>query len=84
MRLRGNRLLLGETKASRRAGGEQIADVLFRVAAFVDDYRAEVVQVELATMAMLVGGGMEVREAAVTVSDAFERSMESSLRPTGD
>ena len=47
------------------------------MAAFLDDWRSEVEAVELRPLALLVGGEVEIREASVTVSDAFARSLET-------
>ncbi|MFT5430962.1 MAG: hypothetical protein ACI9OJ_001641 [Myxococcota bacterium] len=78
-RLRGHPLLLGDSVPIRRARVEELADVLLRVAAFVDDWRTEVKEVRIETLAMLLGGGAEIREACVVVSDAFERSIDTAL-----
>jgi hypothetical protein len=77
-RLRGAGLLLDDTTARRRETVAAIGDVLLRLAAFVRDRAAEIVSVEIHPLAVLVGGGIEVREACVTVGDAFVRSLESS------
>jgi hypothetical protein len=52
--------------------------VLQRLCAFVHDRRREVTQVELRPIALLLDGSVEVREACVTVSDAFERMLNSA------
>ncbi len=77
LRLRGHALLLGDAPRHRRAHIESLGDALLRIAAFVDDWRAEVVRVRIEPLAVLVGGRVEVREACVEVSDAFARSVES-------
>lgn len=76
-RLAGSALLLGGGAAQRRASVSAIADVLLRLAAFLDDHHREVERVELNPLALLVGGAVEVREACVLVGDAFLRSLES-------
>jgi hypothetical protein len=76
-RLAGAELLLGGGPAQRRASIAAITDALLRLAAFVDEHREEVERVELHPLALLVGGSVEVREACVTVGDAFLRSLES-------
>ncbi len=76
-RLDGAPLLLGGGPAQRKATVQAIADVLLRLAAFVDDHRAEVERVELHPLCLLLGGAMEVREACVSVGDAFLRGLES-------
>jgi len=75
-RLSGRSLLLDGGAAHRRETVEAIGDLLLRLAAFVDDRREEIDRVEIAPVALLVGGGVEVREACVTVGDAFLRSLD--------
>ncbi|MCG8557896.1 MAG: acetate--CoA ligase family protein [Proteobacteria bacterium] len=74
-RLRGARLVLDSRAAVRDANVESIADVLLRLAAFMNDRRAEVETVEMRPLALLPDGSAEVREALVMVGDAFERRM---------
>lgn len=74
-RLAGAGLLLEGTPGERRAVVTAIGDVLLRLAAFVHDFRREVEGVSLDPLAVLVGGGVEVREACVRVSDAFAQSL---------
>ncbi|MFK7988888.1 MAG: acetate--CoA ligase family protein [Sandaracinaceae bacterium] len=81
-RLAGADLLLAGPPAHRRASVQALSDVLLRLAAFVDDLRDEVERVELHPLALLVGGSTEVREACVTVGDAYLRSLEAP-RETG-
>ncbi len=76
-RLAGSELVLAGAAQDRRATVEAVADVMLRVAAFVDDRRREVERVEIDPLAVLIGGGAEVREACVTVGDAFLRSLEA-------
>lgn len=76
-RLAGAQLLLGGTPAQRRTSVAAITDVLLRLAAFVDDQKGEIERVELHPLALLIGGAVEVREACITVGDAFLRSLES-------
>ncbi|HEY8431520.1 MAG TPA: acetate--CoA ligase family protein [Sandaracinaceae bacterium] len=75
-RLAGSELVLGGGAAQRRASVGAIADALLRLAAFVDDHAREVERVELHPLALLANGTVEVREACVTVGDAFLRSLE--------
>jgi hypothetical protein len=77
-RLRGASLVLSGPPTRRRAHVEAIADSLLRLSAFVDRHRNEVVSVEIRPLALLVGGGVEAREACVTVSDYFLRSLEQT------
>lgn len=74
-RLAGSSLVLGPRSAQRRAHLDAIADVLHRLSAFVHDRRREVSGCELRPLALLLDGSVEVREACVTVSDAFERML---------
>jgi hypothetical protein len=73
-RLAGRDLLFAAPAAERSARVDQIADVLQRVAAFVNDRRREIESVELRPLAVLLDGSVEVREACVTVSDWFEKN----------
>jgi hypothetical protein len=57
------------------AGVEGLAQLCMRLASFVDAFRSEVARVELHPIALLVGGGAEVREAAVQVTDAFVQEL---------
>ncbi len=76
-RLAGSELLVGGGPAQRRACVGAIADVLLRVAAFVDEHRGEVDRVELNPVALLFSGAVEMREACITVGDAFLRSLDA-------
>jgi hypothetical protein len=49
----------------------------------VSDHREELERVELHPLALLLGGAIEVREACVTVGDAYLRTLESP-RPLGE
>jgi hypothetical protein len=80
-RLRGAPLILEGTSARRRAALEAIGDALLRLSAFVDRHREEIVSVEMRPLAILVAGGVEVREACVTVGDRFLRSLETTSTP---
>lgn len=79
-RLRGCALLLDGGAGERRRTVESLHDVLLRLAAFVHDWRREVVAVEIDPIALLVGAGVEVREACVEVGDAFVRSLAATGR----
>jgi acetyltransferase len=80
-RLQGNDLVLGGARARRKRNVEQIGDTLLRLAAFINDRVKEVESVELLPLALLSEGGVEVREACVTVSDSFERSVGGAVGP---
>lgn len=80
-RLRGRALLLGASAPERREAAASLGDVLLRVAAFVHEWRREIVSVEIDPVALLVGGAVEVREACVTVGDAFVRSLDAPASP---
>jgi hypothetical protein len=72
-RLRGRELILPGNRARTRSNLDAIGDTLMRVAVFVNELRDEIDAVELLPLALLTGGGVEVREACITVNDAFER-----------
>jgi ATP-grasp domain len=74
-RLAGRELLFG-AQNQRSEAALSLATLCLRAASFVDAFRREVSRVELHPVALLVGGGAEVREAAVQVTDAFVRDME--------
>ena len=74
-RLTGAPLLLGESAHERERNLLLLSQLFTRVAAFVDTYRQEVERVELHPVALLVGGGAELREAAIEVTDAFMREL---------
>jgi hypothetical protein len=78
LRLRGSSLLLAGTPQERTLAVSAIGDVLMRLAAFVHQWRDEVEAVEVNPLAILVGGELELREACVTVGDAFSRSLHAS------
>ena len=71
-RLSGCSLLLGSRPP--RVPSE-LADALLRAAAFVHEWRTEVVAVRLHPIAVHLDGTVEVQEACVEVSDAFERTL---------
>jgi hypothetical protein len=73
-RLAGADLLFATSPAQRKTRVESVADVLLRLAAFVNDRRSEIEAVELGPLAILLDGSAEVREACVSVSDFFERA----------
>ncbi len=81
-RLRGHELLFPES--TRREVLEHLGEVLLRLTVFLHRWRREVDALHIEPLAVLVGGQVEVREAAVTVGDAFERDLygtPSSERP---
>jgi len=82
-RLAGHALIFGRVPSELQTHVSAIADVLQRLSAFVHDQRREVTSGELRPLALLVDGSIEVREACVTVSDAFERMLQTppSARP---
>jgi acetyltransferase len=77
-RLQGSNLLFGKTPAQNKAHLDAVGDVLLRLSAFVHDRREQVDAVELRPMALLLDGSVEVREACIMVSDAFERSLSAA------
>ena len=80
LRLRGSSLLLAGTPQERAEAVSAIGDVLMRLAAFVHQWRKEIDLVEVNPLAILVGGQLEVREACVSVGDAFSRSLKAGTR----
>jgi hypothetical protein len=74
-RLAAHQLLLGHTSLERERNVLLLSDLFARVAAFVNAFRKEVDRVELHPVALLVGDGAEIREAAVQVTDAFVREL---------
>lgn len=78
-RLSGHELLFGDQPALRREAMDNLAYVLLHAAAFVSDFRDQVASVALRPAALLLNGSVEVREACVTVSEAFERSMTNAV-----
>lgn len=80
LRLRGSSLLLAGTSQERAEAVSSIGEVLMRLAAFVHQWRNEIDRVEVNPLAILVGGDLEIREACVTVGDAFSRSLRAGTR----
>ena len=78
LRLRGRSLLLSGPPRDRSAAVSAIGDVLMRLAAFAHQWRDEIESVEVNPLAILVGGELEIREACITVGDAFSRSLDAS------
>ena len=75
VRLRGSSLLLWGNASERKRAVTEIGDVLMRLAAFVHQWREQVELVEVNPLAILLSGELEVRQACVTVGDAFSRSL---------
>jgi hypothetical protein len=74
-RLTGVPLLLGEKSAERERNLTLLSQLFASVGTFVHVYRAEVELVELHPVALLEGGGAEIREAAIEVTDVFVREL---------
>lgn len=74
-RLRGVAWLMDGRAGSRREVLSAIGDFVLRLGAFVHDFRDEVLEVRVPSLALLLGGGLEIREACVDVSGVFERSL---------
>jgi hypothetical protein len=66
---------IGVPPVRSRGASEALVDALNRLAVFVSEHRDCVTSVRVDPLAMLVGGGVEVREVCVTVNDLFERSL---------
>jgi hypothetical protein len=75
-RLAGRELLFAD-HGPRGEAAPALSAVCLRLSSFVNAFRREVSRVELHPVALLVGGGAEVREAAVQVTDVFVRDLES-------
>ena len=78
LRLSGSSLLLSGAPKQRSAAVSAIGDVLMRLAAFTHQWRDQIESIEVNPLAILVGGELEIREACVTVGDAFSRSLNAS------
>jgi hypothetical protein len=74
-RLSGHALLLGDGAAERERNLHLLSDLFGRIGAFVEAFGREVERVELHPLALLVGEGAEIREAAIQVTDAFIRDL---------
>ncbi len=74
-RLRATLSRIGVSPPRGRGGIEALVDALNRVAVFVVDQRDAVTSVRVDPLSVLVGGGVELREACVLVNDLFERSL---------
>jgi hypothetical protein len=74
-RLRGHRLITGATSGERDESLNALIALLSQTASFTHAFRDEVERVDLNPVALLLGGGTEVREAAVQVTDAFSRGL---------
>lgn len=80
-RLQGRTLLFGpdataEPAADASSTLDRLGDLFLRLAAFVDEQRRVVEQVDLHPLALLPDGTVEVRDARVTVGDAYQRSLD--------
>lgn len=75
-RLRGFPLLGLGSAQDARARVQAIGDVLLRLAAFSLQFREEVEGIEVRPLSLRWNGEVEIREACVRVSTAFERAME--------
>lgn len=75
LRLDGASWLFDGRGGTRKDVLSAISDVILRMCAFTYDFREEVESVRFPSVALLVGGGIEIREACVTVSGVFERSL---------
>ena len=78
-RLRGASMLAGDD--AWPDGLEPLVAVLSVLAAFQRDRRHEVESIEINPVALLVGAGAEVREACITVGDAFLRDLGAPAPP---
>lgn len=67
---------LGVTAPRGPRSLDDLVEALNRLAVFVVEQKDAVTRLEINPLAALVGGGVEVREACVHVSDLFERSLD--------
>ncbi len=74
-RLAASALVLGDTPGERARNAAGLAAIFAKIGTFVRDFAAEVERVDLHPVALLVGGGAEVREAAIQVTDVFSRGL---------
>lgn len=74
-RLTGTALVLGQTPAERTRSVGTLTTLFSQLGRFALDFTNEVERIDLNPVALLVGGGAEVREAAVQVTDAFSRGL---------
>lgn len=74
-RLSGHTLLLGDAAPERERNILLLSDLFGRIGAFVEAFGRDVERVDLNPLALLVGEGAEIREAAIQVTDAFIREL---------
>ncbi len=74
-RLSASVLILGESAPDRARNAAAMAQLFGQIGAFMKAFPTEVERVDLHPLALLVGGGAEVREAAIQVTDAFSRGL---------
>ncbi len=74
-RLAASALVLGDTAAERARNASGLTTMFGQIGSFFRDFSAEVERVDLHPVALLVGGGAEVREAAIQVTDVFSRGL---------
>ncbi len=74
-RLAASALILGDTPADRARHASAMAALFDQLGMFLRAFPTEVERVDLHPIALLVGGGAEVREAAIQVTDAFSRGL---------
>ncbi|MCA9580970.1 MAG: acetate--CoA ligase family protein [Myxococcales bacterium] len=83
-RLAGMELLFDDRARDRRATIEAVGTALLRIARFVADHEEVVESVEVEPLVVLLDGSVEVREASIQVSDAFERRLASPNDKVGE
>lgn len=74
-RLSASALLLGDSAPERARNTAAMAQLFGQIGAFVKAFPTEVERLDLHPLALLVGGGAEVREAAIQVTDVFSRGL---------
>lgn len=74
-RLSASALILGDSAPERARNAAAMTQLFEQIGAFVKAFPTEVERLDLHPLALLVGGGAEVREAAIQVTDVFSRGL---------
>jgi hypothetical protein len=79
MRLAGHSLLDETPHAARPPADSSLSDTLLRLGQLTVDHQDSIEQIEINPLVLTRGGSMEIQQACVTVSQAFERAIEEQL-----
>jgi hypothetical protein len=82
-RLSGSPLILSGQEKEREADLQTLFALVSQVGAFLEDFRTEVERIDLNPIALQVGGGAEIREAAIQVTDAYTKGLGEPLNSPG-